>query len=162
MRNTDQSKALVIALGALVLATASVQAQSFQITTPPSDLKLKPFYQKYVSANGYPIVSSVKVDDYALKEATGSLQRKAIYFHYPNYAFHKQNRLGSAIREGDFKLITRYDDSSFELYNLANDISEKQDLAKSSPEIAMAMKAKLDAWLAASGARMPGRISGTN
>ncbi|MEO1979523.1 MAG: sulfatase-like hydrolase/transferase [Fuerstiella sp.] len=97
-----------------------------------------------------------------LLKQTGSLQRKAIYFHYPNYAFHKQNRLGSAIREGDFKLITRYDDSSFELYNLANDISEKQDLAKSSPEIAMAMKAKLDAWLAASGARMPGRISGTN
>ncbi len=97
-----------------------------------------------------------------LLRQTGSLQRKAIYFHYPNYAFHKQNRLGSAIREGDFKLISRYDDGSLELYNLANDISEQQNLAKSSPKAAMKLKTKLDAWLTASGARMPGRISETN
>ncbi|TWU32633.1 Arylsulfatase [Novipirellula artificiosorum] len=33
------------------------------------------------------------------------LERESIYFHYPNYAFHKGNRLGSAVRSGDFKLI---------------------------------------------------------
>ena len=33
------------------------------------------------------------------------LKREAIYFHYPNYAFHKGNRLASAIRSGDHKLI---------------------------------------------------------
>ena len=97
-----------------------------------------------------------------LLRQTGSLHRKAIYFHYPNYAFHKQNRLGSAIREGDLKLITRYDDGSLELYNLANDISEKQNLANSFPDVTIAMKTKLDAWLAASGAKMPGRISESN
>jgi hypothetical protein len=42
---------------------------TFQVTHPPADLKLPAFYQKYVSANGYPIVSSDKVNDYALKEA---------------------------------------------------------------------------------------------
>ena len=42
---------------------------TFVITAPPADLKLPLFYQKYVSANGYPIVSSSKVNDYALKEA---------------------------------------------------------------------------------------------
>lgn len=39
------------------------------VTAPPADLELAPFYAKYISANGYPIVGSAKVDDYALKEA---------------------------------------------------------------------------------------------
>src|SRR5678816_2446324 len=42
---------------------------ALQITTPPAEMALDPFYEKYVSANGYPIVSSGKVNDYALKEA---------------------------------------------------------------------------------------------
>lgn len=45
------------------------QSQSFEVTAPPAGMKLHPFYKKYVSANGYPVVSSDKVDDYALKEA---------------------------------------------------------------------------------------------
>lgn len=40
-----------------------------EVMPPPPELKLAPFYQKYVSADGYPVVSSAKVDDYALKEA---------------------------------------------------------------------------------------------
>lgn len=43
--------------------------QEFSVTSPPVELKLDPFYQKYVSASGYPIVSSSQVSDYALKEA---------------------------------------------------------------------------------------------
>ena len=32
-------------------------------------MKLDPVYKKYVSAQGYPIVASEKVNDFALKEA---------------------------------------------------------------------------------------------
>ncbi len=46
-----------------------VDPQSFEITAPPEEMKLSPFYAKYVNANGYPVVASSKVDDYALKEA---------------------------------------------------------------------------------------------
>jgi arylsulfatase A len=88
----------------------------------------------------------------------GPLQRQAIYFHYPNYAFHGGNRLGGAIREGDYKLIEYYDDGSVELYNLAKDIGEHQDLSQQLPQKAHAMKEKLDQWLRTSGARMPERI----
>jgi arylsulfatase A-like enzyme len=89
---------------------------------------------------------------------SGSLNRQAICFHYPNYAFHKQNRLGSAIREGPYKLIQYYDDGSLELYNLAEDIGERHTLADESRELAAAMKRKLDAWLSECGAHMPVRI----
>ena len=40
-----------------------------EVTVPPANLNVPPFYQKYISANGYPIVASAKVNDYALREA---------------------------------------------------------------------------------------------
>jgi hypothetical protein len=57
----------------LVLSTVaclcySAVAES-PVAGPPAQLQLSPFYQKHISANGYPIVSSEKVSDYALKEA---------------------------------------------------------------------------------------------
>lgn len=85
------------------------------------------------------------------------LDRDAIFFHYPNYAFHKGNRLGSAIRSGDFKLIQFYDDESVELYNLTQDISESHDLAKELPEKASELKQALDNWLQETEARIPDR-----
>lgn len=48
---------------------AKYSSNQYEVTTPPASLKLAPFYKKYVNANGYPIVSSKKVNDYALKEA---------------------------------------------------------------------------------------------
>jgi len=89
----------------------------------------------------------------------GRLKRKAIYFHYPNYAWHGANRLGGAIREGDYKLIERYEDDSVELFNLAEDLSEENDLARKMPKKAAELKQTLDAWLRESGATMPKRVS---
>lgn len=48
---------------------ARVASAAYVVGEPPADLKLPPFYRKHVSAGGYPIVSSAKVNDYALKEA---------------------------------------------------------------------------------------------
>lgn len=81
--------------------------------------------------------------------------REALFFHYPNYAFHKQNRLGSAVREGDFKLIRHDDTGEAELYNLAADIGESKNIARESPGTAQRLTAKLDAWLRETGARLP-------
>ncbi len=86
------------------------------------------------------------------------LKRDAIYFHYPNYAFHGENRLGGAIRKGNYKLIEFYDDNSVELYDVVNDIGEARDLAGERPEKAAELKADLDLWLQSSGARMPEAI----
>lgn len=41
----------------------------YKVMPPPAKMKLNPFYKKYVDASGYPVISSRKVDDYALKEA---------------------------------------------------------------------------------------------
>jgi len=92
-----------------------------------------------------------------LLNGEGALKRQALFWHYPNYAFHGRNRLGSAMREGDLKLIENLDDGSVELYDLAQDLSEKEDLAAEMPEVAERMKARLHAWREESGAAMPVR-----
>ena len=89
-----------------------------------------------------------------LTQASG-FDRDSISFHYPNYAFHKKNRLGSAILEGTYKLIRNYDDDSLELYDLSSDIGENTNLASQSPELAKRLADKLDAGLRDCDAKLP-------
>lgn len=52
-----------------MLLPASGYGDRTEITAPPAELKADPFYTKYISANGYPIIASAEVNDYALHEA---------------------------------------------------------------------------------------------
>lgn len=83
------------------------------------------------------------------------LNREAIYFHYPNYAFHRGNRPGSAIRCGHYKLIDFYGDEAAELYDLKNDISESKNLASEQPNVVTQLRAKLAAWRTETNAASP-------
>jgi arylsulfatase A len=84
----------------------------------------------------------------------GSLHREALYWHYPHY----RNQGGvpaGAIRAGDYKLIEFYEDGRLELYNLARDIGERADLARSDPKRAARMREMLDRWRKSVNAHMP-------
>ena len=81
---------------------------------------------------------------------------RTLYWHFPNYT-NQGGRPAGAIREGNWKLIEQFEDESLELYDLANDIGEKNDLAKSNPSLAQELRDKLSAWRARVGARMPTR-----
>lgn len=111
-----------------------------------------------IEVAGLPPIDDHPVDGESLiplLTQSAALKRDAIYFHYPNYAFHKNNRLGSAIRQGDYKLIRWYDDNSVELYNLVNDLGEKKNLAEQKPGLAEDLNKKLGRWLEANGAQFP-------
>lgn len=84
-----------------------------------------------------------------------SLERDALYFHYPHFAFHKGNRPGSAIRWGRYKLILRYDDDSVELFDLENDLGETQNLAAAKPDVARRLQDRLQNWLKEAKAGLP-------
>jgi len=88
-----------------------------------------------------------------LKQA-GSLKRDAIYWHYPHYHPGGATPYG-AVRQGDFKLIEFYEDNHVELYNLKDDLAEKNDLAKTMPDQAAALRRKLHQWRASVGAQLP-------
>lgn len=83
-----------------------------------------------------------------------SLDREALYWHYPHY--HPGGATPySAIRAGDWRLVHFYEDGRNELYDLAHDPGEKNDLAAKEPARVAEMKAALDAWLAAVNAQFP-------
>ena len=74
-----------------------------------------------------------------------SLKPRSLYWHYPHYS--NQGGIPSgAIREGDFKLVERYEDGRVHLYNLKTDIGEQKDLAAKFPERVAKMRARLHTW----------------
>ncbi len=78
-------------------------------------------------------------------KGTGDLERDAIFWHYPHYS-NQGGFPGGAIRMGDWKLIERYEDGRVHLYNLAEDIGERYDLAEQDPERVQAMRQRLHQW----------------
>ena len=78
-------------------------------------------------------------------KGTGELERDAIFWHYPHYS-NQGGFPGGAIRLGDWKLIERYEDGRVHLYNLAEDIGERYDLAEQDPERVQAMRQRLHQW----------------
>ena len=86
-----------------------------------------------------------------LLKQTGSLNRRAIYWHYPHYHGSSIGPCG-AVRKGDYKLIEWFDETicgpgnRFELYNLKDDIGETNSLAKEMPEKARELKEMLANW----------------
>ena len=69
------------------------------------------------------------------------------------------NRLAGAVREGKWKMIRNYDDGSLELYDLHDDLSEKRNLAKQSPQVAKRLNQKLSRWLKETNAPMPAHVT---
>ncbi len=74
-------------------------------------------------------------------------KRDAFYWHYPSETGKWVNRMCSAIRFEDYKLLYFYKAKRIELYDLKNDPSEKNDLANIDKERASKMKTMLDKWL---------------
>lgn len=75
----------------------------------------------------------------------GALAQRPLYWHYPHYS-NQGGIPGGAIREGDYKLVERYEDGRVHLYNLKDDIGERNDLAAQQPQRVAQMRARLHTW----------------
>ncbi|NQU21038.1 MAG: sulfatase [Candidatus Nealsonbacteria bacterium] len=119
-----------------------------------------------VSVDFYPTIlemAGVKVDPQQqldgeslmpLLRQTGRLNRDAIFWHYPHYSPQHGVPAG-AVRVGDYKLMELFEDGHLELYNLADDIGEQNNLADKMPEKTVEMHKLLVDWREKVGARMP-------
>jgi uncharacterized sulfatase len=94
-----------------------------------------------------------------LLKQTGSLDRPAVYWHYPHYHSSSIGPCG-AVRTGDYKLIEWFDETicgpgnRFEIYNLKNDIGEQNNLAEQLPEKTGELRQMLSSWRKKVGAQM--------
>jgi len=79
--------------------------------------------------------------------------REELVFHFPHYQ--SEDGPQSAIMLGDLKLIKFYETNSVSLFNLANDLGERNDLAAKMPEQAKQLQQRLEQDLVAINAQLP-------
>ena len=86
----------------------------------------------------------------------GTHRPQEFLMHFPHPHNHD---FFTVLRDGDWKLILNYANDSYELYNLANDISETNNLAASEPARVMQMARKMARQLDAMNAQPPRNTS---
>lgn len=75
-----------------------------------------------------------------------TLDREAIFWHFPHYSNHGMQSPGGAIRSGDYKLLEYFENNTVQLFNLKKDLSEQHDLSQSEPEKVQELRAMLHKW----------------
>ena len=82
------------------------------------------------------------------------LPERPHFWHYPHYS-DQGGRPAGAVRQGDWKLIEFFEDGRLELYNLRNDIGERQNLALRERGRAQKLHELLRDWRRSVHAAMP-------
>lgn len=98
-------------------------------------------------------------DIFQLLANPGTYKSRKLFWHYPHYS-NQGGKPGSAIREGNYKLIYNYENKNVELYNLADDIAEKNNIAGSNRQLVKRLEKKLFNWLKESSALIPDKNPG--
>jgi arylsulfatase A-like enzyme len=82
------------------------------------------------------------------------IEPRPLFWHYPHYG-NQGGEPSSIIRDGDWKLIHYHEDRRNELYNIARDPGEQNDLADEESETVSRLSARLKTWLTEVDARFP-------
>ena len=75
----------------------------------------------------------------------GAFPVRPVCWHFPHYT-NQGGRPSGAIRDGNWLLIERYDEDAIELYDLAADPGEQDELSTRVPDQARRLWKQLDAW----------------
>ena len=95
---------------------------------------------------------------------TGNINfpQRELHWHFPAYLEGGPKIKGpwrttpaAAIRKDDWKLIEFFEDNRLELYNLNDDINEKNDLAKSNPDQVKKLYKLMQQWRKNTNAPVP-------
>jgi len=82
------------------------------------------------------------------------MPERPLFWHYPHYS-DQGGQPSGAVRLGDYKLIEWYEDMHVALFNLKDDIGEKNNLAKQMPDKTKELLELLHNWREAVNADMP-------
>ena len=100
------------------------------------------------------IISQQQANDFQIaEEISGIDPQREVLAHYPHQWKPYQLRdidYMSSLRKGDWKIVYRHREQTLELYNISDDITERNDLSQTHPEIlrqmAEALTAKLESY----------------
>lgn len=131
-------------------------------TVEPNSVSHEPvistdFHPTILEMAGLPADPSQHMDGISLVpllQGEPTLERDNLYWHYPHY--HGSGaRPHGAMRSGDWKLLEFYEDNSIELYNLAEDMGEQNEISADEPERTAAMHEQFQQWRKKVDAQMP-------
>jgi len=100
--------------------------------------------------DGVSLVPLIKGDTAAIE----SMRDRALVWHYPHYG-NQGGEPSGIYRQGSWKLIHYYEDGRNELYNLDDDLGERNDLAAAQPDRVAQMKLALEQYLNSVSAKFP-------
>ncbi|MEM1442893.1 MAG: sulfatase [Verrucomicrobiota bacterium] len=107
------------------------------------------FYPTILDMAGLPLKPDQHLDGHSLvpvlRNPFAKFDRGPIFFHYPHYA-NQGGFPASAVRKGDYKLIQDLEDGAYELYNLATDPEEHNNLEQLESEVVEELSGELDEW----------------
>jgi arylsulfatase A-like enzyme len=137
----------------LIVRWPGVTTAGSVLTTPVSS---PDFFPTFLEAAGAKPAPGQVMDGRSLVGVLkgGSLPERALFWHYPHYG-NQGGAPAAAVRRGDWKLVEWQEDGRVELFNLAADLSEKNDLAAREPQRVVQLKAELHAWQKNVGAKFP-------
>lgn len=139
----------------LIIKWSGVTKPGSTCDTPTTNVD---FYPTFAEITGFRQPPSHHIDGLSIVSLLKGKQGndRPLYWHYP---LQKPHFLGGkssgAIRKGDWKLIERFDNQSLELYNLTDDIGEKQNLADQQPERVKHLHGLLTDWRKDVAAKLP-------
>lgn len=115
------------------------------------------FYPSLLEMIGLSTPTDTELDGVSfapLLQGQKTLNREAIYWHFPHYSNHGMQSPGGAIRKGDYKLLEYFENGSHQLFNLRHDPGEQHDVSAAEPELAAELKEMLHAWRTKTSAQM--------
>lgn len=123
------------------------------VTTPVSS---PDFFPTILEATNISAAEGTRLDGVSLVPMLKgeSIPERPLFWHYPHYG-NQGGAPAAAMRQGDWKLIEWYEDERVELFNLSQDISEKNNLSNQEPDRTRAMLKLLHEWQKEVGAKFP-------
>ncbi|MCY1719324.1 sulfatase [Prolixibacteraceae bacterium Z1-6] len=115
------------------------------------------FYPTIIDLAGINLPEQQQLDGVSLKPLLFKkpISERPVFWHYPHYSGGLGGRPSGAVRLGNYKLIEFYEDMHVELYDVKNDISEKNDLSEKYPDKTNELNALLHSWRKEVNAQMP-------
>jgi len=114
------------------------------------------FYPTLLELAGIPLPEKSTVDGTSIVPVLEgkTIGERPLYWHYPHYG-NQGGRPVSIMRKGDWKIIHFWEDDHSELYNVAKDLHEDQNLAQLQPERTKELSKALMTHLGETNAKIP-------
>ena len=137
----------------LIIRWPGVAAPGSTITAPVSS---PDFFPTLLDVAGIKPLPGQTLDGISLLPVLrgAATPERALFWHYPHYG-NQGGAPAAAIRRGPWKLIHWFEDDRRELFNLASDLAEANDLAAREPARVAALGEELAAWQRRVAAKFP-------